>query len=105
MVADSDTFRFPRIVEFDPGWETHSGEDVAIYSQGPMAHLFHGVHEQHYIAHVMAYAACVGPHDTEACRAGRGHQPCTSSALPLSNTAASAIIFLIATLLTVLVNK
>jgi len=25
-----------------------------------MAHLTHGVHEQHYIAHVMAYAACVG---------------------------------------------
>jgi alkaline phosphatase len=25
-----------------------------------MAHLFHGVHEQNYIAHVMAYASCVG---------------------------------------------
>ncbi|XP_076467806.1 alkaline phosphatase, tissue-nonspecific isozyme-like [Babylonia areolata] len=43
-------------------WETHGGEDVAIYARGPMAHLFHGVHEQNYIAHVMAYAACVGPH-------------------------------------------
>ncbi len=40
--------------------ETHGGEDVAIFARGPMAHLFHGVHEQNYIAHVMAYASCVG---------------------------------------------
>ncbi len=36
--------------------ESHSGEDVAIYAGGPMAHLFHGVQEQHYIFHVMADA-------------------------------------------------
>ncbi|XP_069106350.1 alkaline phosphatase-like [Argopecten irradians] len=41
--------------------ETHAGEDVAIYARGPMSHLIHGVHEQHYIAHVMAQAARVGP--------------------------------------------
>ncbi len=40
--------------------ETHGGEDVAIFARGPMAHLFHGVHEQNYIAHVMSYASCVG---------------------------------------------
>lgn len=40
--------------------ETHGGEDVAIYARGPMAHLFQGTHEQNYIAHVMAYASCVG---------------------------------------------
>ncbi len=28
---------------------------------GPMAHLFHGVHEQTYVAHVIAYAAKIGP--------------------------------------------
>lgn len=39
---------------------THSGEDVAVLARGPMAHLFQGVHEQSYIAHAMAYAACVG---------------------------------------------
>ena len=44
--------------------DTHSGEDVAIYAQGPMSHLFHGVHEQNYIAHVMAYASCVGSYSS-----------------------------------------
>ena len=39
---------------------SHGGEDVAIYARGPMSHLFHGVHEQNYIAHVMRYASCVG---------------------------------------------
>ncbi|KAJ8374315.1 hypothetical protein SKAU_G00048950 [Synaphobranchus kaupii] len=42
--------------------ETHGSEDVAIYAKGPMAHLFHGVQEQSYIAHVMAYAACLEPY-------------------------------------------
>lgn len=40
--------------------ETHGGEDVALLARGPMAHLFQGVYEQSYIAHAMAYAACVG---------------------------------------------
>lgn len=43
--------------------ETHSGEDVVVLAQGPMAHLFHGVQEQHYIAHAIAYAACLKPYD------------------------------------------
>ncbi|XP_031459585.1 intestinal-type alkaline phosphatase-like [Phasianus colchicus] len=43
--------------------ETHSGEDVMVLAQGPMAHLFHGVQEQHYIAHAIAYAACLKPYD------------------------------------------
>ncbi|KAG2463284.1 PPBI phosphatase, partial [Polypterus senegalus] len=42
--------------------ETHGGEDVAIFAKGPMAHLFHGVQEQSYIPHVMAYAACIDPY-------------------------------------------
>ncbi|XP_063058118.1 intestinal-type alkaline phosphatase [Engraulis encrasicolus] len=44
------------------GSETHGIEDVAIFAQGPMAHLFHGVQEQSYIAHAMAYAACLEPY-------------------------------------------
>ncbi|KAM3619103.1 uncharacterized protein V6R79_003043 [Siganus canaliculatus] len=44
------------------GSETHASEDVAIFAKGPMSHLFHGVQEQNYIAHVMAYAACLEPY-------------------------------------------
>ncbi|CAH1775648.1 unnamed protein product, partial [Owenia fusiformis] len=40
--------------------ETHSGEDVIVMANGPMAHLFYGVQEQSYVAHAMAYASCVG---------------------------------------------
>lgn len=36
--------------------ETHSPVDVAIYAQGPWAHLFDGTVEQNYIYHVMRYA-------------------------------------------------
>ncbi|XP_060224768.1 intestinal-type alkaline phosphatase 1-like [Meriones unguiculatus] len=42
--------------------ETHGGEDVAIFARGPQAHLVHGVHEQNYIAHVMAFAGCLEPY-------------------------------------------
>lgn len=40
----------------------HGGEDVAVYATGPMSHLFHGVHEQSYVAHVVGHAACMGPY-------------------------------------------
>ena len=45
--------------------ETHGGDDVAIFARGPMSHLFHTSHDQPYIAHVMAYAACMGPYTDE----------------------------------------
>lgn len=35
---------------------------------GPMSHLFHRLHEQNYIPHVMGYAACIGPSAGESCR-------------------------------------
>ncbi|KAG7167811.1 Alkaline phosphatase, tissue-nonspecific isozyme-like 1 [Homarus americanus] len=49
-------------------YETHSGEDVAAYAIGPMSHLFHRMHEQSYIAHVMGFAACVGPYKKNCAR-------------------------------------
>ncbi|NWI56537.1 PPBT protein, partial [Calyptomena viridis] len=49
--------------------ETHGGEDVAVFARGPMAHLLHGVHEQNYIPHAMAYAACIGSNRAH-CNAG-----------------------------------
>ncbi|XP_066201847.1 intestinal-type alkaline phosphatase-like [Saccopteryx leptura] len=42
--------------------ETHGGEDVAVFARGPQAHLMHGVQEQHLVAHVMAFAACLEPY-------------------------------------------
>ncbi|XP_078575058.1 alkaline phosphatase-like [Branchiostoma floridae x Branchiostoma japonicum] len=51
--------------------ESHVAEDVAIFADGPMAHLFHGVHEQNYIAHVMKYAACLGEYAEDCDREER----------------------------------
>nr|XP_050850797.1 alkaline phosphatase-like [Vespula vulgaris] len=42
----------------------HGGGDVAIYAIGPSAHLFHSVHEQNYVAHVIIYAADLGNYYT-----------------------------------------
>ena len=40
-----------------PLWsESHGGEDVALYADGPWAHLFRGVLEQNVIFHVMVEA-------------------------------------------------
>uniref|UniRef100_A0A6I8NDH4 Alkaline phosphatase n=1 Tax=Ornithorhynchus anatinus TaxID=9258 RepID=A0A6I8NDH4_ORNAN len=60
--------------------ETHGGEDVAIFARGPMAHLLHGVHEQNYIPHVMAYAACIGE-NRKHCSSPASRN--TAGALPL----------------------
>ncbi|XP_014295150.1 alkaline phosphatase [Microplitis demolitor] len=40
----------------------HGGGDVPIYAIGPYAHLFHSTHEQNYVAHVIGYAAQIGPY-------------------------------------------
>jgi alkaline phosphatase len=37
-------------------FETHSGEDVAIYATGSGASLFHGVQEQNFVYHAMVEA-------------------------------------------------
>ncbi|KAM7247652.1 hypothetical protein CapIbe_001605 [Capra ibex] len=42
--------------------ETHGGEDVAVFARGPQAHLVHGVQEEAFVAHVMAFAGCVEPY-------------------------------------------
>ena len=78
----ADDFRYQTAVPFQPEWATHGGEDVGIYATGPMSHLFHGVHEQNYIAHVMAYASCVGP-NTGHCDSPRPDpdDACTGGAL------------------------
>ena len=42
--------------------ESHGGEDVAVFARGPQAHLVHGVQEETFVAHVMAFAGCVEPY-------------------------------------------
>jgi len=68
--VDTDDWEFIPTGVFAVDDETHGGEDVAVYAQGPMAHLFEGVQEQNYIAHVMAYASCVGPNQAHCDSAG-----------------------------------
>lgn len=60
LFVDDEEYMQQAAVPLDA--ETHGGEDVTIYAKGPMAHLFHGVKEQNYVAHVMAYAACLEPY-------------------------------------------
>lgn len=60
MFPGSDDYLQQAAVPLDS--ETHGSEDVAIFAKGPMAHLFHGVQEQSYIPHAMAYAACIEPY-------------------------------------------
>ncbi|XP_033642445.1 alkaline phosphatase, tissue-nonspecific isozyme-like [Asterias rubens] len=59
--TEAADFHHPALVQIDS--ETHGGEDVTIYANGPMSHLFHGVHEQHYIAHVVRYASWLNCHN------------------------------------------
>lgn len=40
--------------------EAHGGEDVNVYSSGPLAHIFVGNYEQSTLPHLMAYAAGIG---------------------------------------------
>jgi len=54
------SFVFPGAVPTEK--ETHGGDDVGIWAVGPWSHLFHGVHEQTFIGHVMSLASCIGPH-------------------------------------------
>nr|XP_020028384.1 intestinal-type alkaline phosphatase-like [Castor canadensis] len=80
--------------------ETHGGEDVAVFARGPQAHLVHGVQEQSYIAHVMAFAGCLEPY--AACNlpppadhsgtSGRTAQPGRATTLLLSLLAATLLL-------------
>ncbi|KAG9482689.1 hypothetical protein GDO78_011376 [Eleutherodactylus coqui] len=71
--------------------ETHGGEDVAVFAKGPMAHLLHGVHEQNYIPHVMAYASCVGQNLDHCKTRSLGH----STKASLSLLSIALIVWLI----------
>lgn len=46
-----------------------------------MAHLLHGVHEQNYIPHVMAYAACIGANLDHCASASSSSSPALGTLL------------------------
>jgi alkaline phosphatase len=54
--ADTDSINFMQEATVPLSSETHAGEDVGIYADGPNAHLFHGTLEQNMIYHIMADA-------------------------------------------------
>lgn len=60
LFSETGFFQFPSAIPISVS--THSGEDVAIYANGPMSHLINGVKEQSYIAFALAYSACIGPY-------------------------------------------
>ncbi|XP_066565145.1 alkaline phosphatase [Amia ocellicauda] len=62
--------------------ETHGGEDVAMMARGPMAHLFHGIQEQNYIAHALAYAACIGENQDHCLTSATSTKHVTGNAAP-----------------------
>ena len=61
--TDTQTDDYQMMATFNTDYETHGGEDVSAYAIGPQAHLISGVHEQSYLAHLMAYAGCLRPDD------------------------------------------
>jgi len=67
-LVDTTALNYTQLAAVPSVDETHGGDDVAVYAQGPMAHLFHGLQEQNYIAHVMAHASCIGPYIKDCAR-------------------------------------
>ncbi|CAH2041700.1 unnamed protein product, partial [Iphiclides podalirius] len=66
---DVENFMYEQIAAIPLDENSHGGGDVAVYAKGPHAHLFHNVHEQHYVFHAVAYAAKIGPYS----KATSGH--------------------------------
>ncbi|KAJ0176286.1 hypothetical protein K1T71_008460 [Dendrolimus kikuchii] len=59
-LEDTDRFDYEQISAIRLIENSHGGGDVAIYARGPHSHLFHNVHEQHYVYHAISYAAKIG---------------------------------------------
>lgn len=54
-------------------WATHGGEDVPVFSTGPLSGILGGSYDQSYIAHAIAYIGCLG-HYRDRC--GCGYSQC-----------------------------
>ena len=54
-------YKYPSALNGSQG--SHGGEDVLIFADGPMAHMFRGVRMQTYIGAIMQYATCSGKYE------------------------------------------
>ncbi|XP_013162139.1 PREDICTED: alkaline phosphatase isoform X2 [Papilio xuthus] len=59
---DTESYHYEQIAAIPLDENSHGGGDVAVYAKGPHSHLFHSVHEQHYVFQAIAYAAKIGPY-------------------------------------------
>nr|XP_014092681.2 alkaline phosphatase 4 isoform X1 [Bactrocera oleae] len=61
--------------------ETHGGEDVIVFANGPGSNMIRGVFEQNYLAYVMSYAGCMGPAKDvdDSCKTVQKHSSSGSS--------------------------
>ncbi|CAK1542916.1 unnamed protein product [Leptosia nina] len=57
---DTKSFFYEQIAGITLEENYHGGGDVTVYAKGPYSHLFHNVHEQHFLFYAMAYAAQLG---------------------------------------------
>lgn len=83
--------------------ETHGGEDVGVYADGPGAYLVHGTVEQQYTFHVMDHALCLSDSKQETCdkHVARGGKPKPKSSGDRLISSASSVALAIAFLLAV----
>lgn len=56
MHDDTHASDYQQIALVPMDYETHGGEDVALYAIGPQAQLFSGTLEQHWVFHALKYA-------------------------------------------------
>ncbi|CAI6351315.1 unnamed protein product [Macrosiphum euphorbiae] len=91
--TDEPEYQFPSMLNLT--WETHGGDDVAVFASGPWAHLFVGNYEQNYIPHAISYAARMGP----GAEIERKHEADSSSEKIFVSSSLAAFMTLVALLL------
>ncbi|XP_063828779.1 alkaline phosphatase isoform X2 [Ostrinia nubilalis] len=68
-LEDTESMDYHQIAAIRDVESAHGGGDVAIYARGPHAHLFHNVHEQHYVYHAVMHATKWGHSGAISCAA------------------------------------
>lgn len=66
VTSDTPTARHTHYAAVPFEQSHHGGEDVAAFSDGPFAHLFHGLTDQTFVAHVISFASCIGTYNTSS---------------------------------------